>query len=414
MKMRKLLFGLAGALALASPSLATSDLYALKVRRAETVSQGTIEHAVLLIENGKIVTIGQDLEIERGIPVIDRTDLVVTPGFVDCYSRMGMSGGGPSGTYPHLQARTELYPRQDIYGELAELGVTTLGLYPPGNGIPGQAVAIRTWGKSADAMVLDDSAYLKALVSSNSSSRRMLDSAFEKVDKYHESVEKAREKWDKEMEKWEKDNKKKKDDDEKEPKPDPFKAPEPDGVEKTMMEVLDGNLHIMFGIRKAGDYLHLVDFIKDREFEYSLRVPLRDDIDLYEVAEELGEAQRRVVVEPRITLMAWTMRERNIPAELARAGAEVVLIPSGDNLRSVENWRKDVSNLVRNGMTADAALRAMTLAPAMELDLEERLGSLDVGKDANLLFFDGDPFQPTTNLISVMVEGEFLETEDVR
>ena len=413
MKMRKLLFGLAGAIALTAPSFA-SDLYALKVRRAETVSHGTIEHAVLLIENGKIVTIGQDLEIERGIPVIDRSDLTVTPGFVDCYSHMGMNGGGPSGTYPWLQAKTELYPSEEIYGELAKLGVTTLGLYPPGNGIPGQAVAISPTGTSMDDMVLSDSAYLKSVVGSNSSSRSMLESAFEKVDKYKESVEKAREKWDKEMEKWENDNKKKKDDEEKDPKPDPFQAPEPDGVASTMMKVLDGELHMMFGIRKAADYLHLVDFIEGREFEYSLRVPLRNDIDMYEVADKLGAAKRRVVMEPRLTIMAWTMRERNIPAELARAGAEVVLIPDNDSLGGAKEWRNDVGHLIKNGMDRQAALRAMTLAPAMELRLGDRLGSLEVGKDANLIFFDGDPFQPTTKLVSVMVGGEFVDTEDVR
>jgi len=86
MKMRNLLCGLAGAFALTASGLANTslpDLFALKVGRVETVSQGTIEHAVILIENGKIVTIGQDLEIERGIPVFDRSDLVATPGFVN-------------------------------------------------------------------------------------------------------------------------------------------------------------------------------------------------------------------------------------------------------------------------------------------------------------------------------------------
>lgn len=413
MKMRKLLFGMAGALALASPGLATPDLFALKVRTAESVSQGTIEHAVILIEDGKILTIGQDLEIERGIPVIDRTDLVVTPGFVDCYSRMGMSGSGPSGTFPWLKATTELYPRQDLYNDLAEVGVTTLGLYTPGSGISGQAVAIDTSGSTVDEMVLSDSAYLKAVVRSNSSSRRMLESAFEKVDDHHEDVEKAREKWEKAQEKWEKDNKKK-DKDERDPEPGPFEAPEPDGVAGTMMKVLDGDLSMMFGIRKAADYLHLLDFIEGREFEFSLRVPAVNDLDLWEVTDRIGERGLRVIMEPRLTTRAWTMRERNIPAELARAGAELVLIPSGDNLGGAERWRHDVGHLVKNGLDRDAALRAMTLAPAIELGLEERLGSLDVGKDANLLFFDGDPFQPTTNLVSVMVGGDFLDMEDVR
>lgn len=423
MKMRNLLFGLAGALALAAPSLATTtpELFALKVARAETVSGETIPHAVILIEDGKIVTIGQDLEIERGIPVIDRSDLVVTPGFVNCYSRAGMTSSGGSGTQPSVQAATELYPRQEIYAELLKAGVTTLGLYPPGNGIPGQAVAVSTAGKTREEMVLKEGAYLKILMASNSSSRKMLEGAFEKVEKYNETVEKAREKWEKSVEDWEKEHKKRKKDEKdgkelkpEKPKPGDFVAPEPDAVAGPFIKVLAGELPVLFSIRKAGDFLHLEDVIGEREFGWSLRVPLRNDIDLFEVADKIGEEELRVVVEPRLTLMEWTMRERNIPAELDRAGAHVVLIPNGDDLDNMKKWRLHVGHLVKRGLDADAALAGMTLEPARELGLDDRLGSLEVGKDANLLFFDGDPFQPSTKLVSVMSGGNFVGDEELR
>lgn len=420
MKMRKLLCGLAGALALAAPGLANSslpDLFALKVGRVETVSQGTIEHAVILIENGKIVTIGQDLEIERGIPVIDRSDMVATPGFVNCYSRAGMSSSGGSGVEASVQAAVELFPREEIYADLLKVGVTTLGLYPPGNGIPGQAVAVSTAGTTREEMILKEGAYLKILMRSDSSSRKMLEGAFEKVDKYKEEVEKAREKHEKEVEKWEKDNKKKddeKEDKEPKPKPGPFVAPEPDDVAGPFLKVLANELPVLFSIRKAGDYLHLLEAIGDKEYDWSLRIPLANDIDLYEIADKLGEAERRIVMEPRLTLMPWTMRERNLPAELASAGARIAFIPNGDDLDNMTNWRLHVGHLIKRGLDRDAALAAMTLEPAKELGLEERLGSLEVGKDANIVFFDGDPFEPTTKLVSVMSGGAFVADKEIR
>src|SRR5688572_6427302 len=85
---------------LALPSVAAGSgadpgLFAIRVGKAETASHGTLEHAVILIENGKIVTIGEDLPIERGIPVIDKDpEWTVMPGLVNAYSRLGMDGEG--------------------------------------------------------------------------------------------------------------------------------------------------------------------------------------------------------------------------------------------------------------------------------------------------------------------------------
>ena len=67
---------------------AHADVLAIKVGRAETVSKGVIEHAVIFVEDGKIVTIGEDLPIDRGIPVLDRPDWTVMPGLVNCHTHL--------------------------------------------------------------------------------------------------------------------------------------------------------------------------------------------------------------------------------------------------------------------------------------------------------------------------------------
>ena len=83
---KTLLLAIAACLGAAS---AQADLLVFRVGRAETVSKGVIEHAVIFVEDGKIVMIGEDLPVERGIPVIDKPDWTVMPGLVNCYTRVG-------------------------------------------------------------------------------------------------------------------------------------------------------------------------------------------------------------------------------------------------------------------------------------------------------------------------------------
>jgi flagellar motor protein MotB len=428
------------------------ELLALRVGRAETISHGTLEHAVILVEGGKIVAIGEDLPIERGIPILDRPEWVVTPGLVNCHSRAGMDGNAGRSFDPELRAAAEVYGRQDVWKELLEAGVTTLGLYPAGSGIPGQAVAIRPHGATAQEMIVRDGVYLQVYIGANPSLKKMLADAFEKVEEYDEKVKKAREKWEKEQEqkksksksksktetekkdaseekkeeeekKDEKDEnkegegqaaqeeKEKKEEPKKEESSDVFVPPEPEAKVKPFVELRDKRLPAVMSISKAADYLHFLDVIGERDFRWSVHVPLRDDLDLYEVAAKLGEKKASVVMTPLVTLQPSTRRERNLPAELARAGAKVVLLPRGDGVVDHERWMFDVGRLVAAGLGRQAALAAVTLEAARVLGLDERLGSLDVGKDANLILWSGDPLEPSSRIQAVMLEGEFVSGE---
>src|SRR5262245_57898813 len=136
---------LLSALALQGPG---GELVAIRVKRAETVAQGPIEHALILVEDGKIVEIGEDLPVERGIRVLDRPEWIAPPGLVDAHTRAGLDRGGSRAVEPQALATGEIDPRNDIWKELLELGVTTLGYYPDGQGIPGQAVVLQPHGKS--------------------------------------------------------------------------------------------------------------------------------------------------------------------------------------------------------------------------------------------------------------------------
>ncbi len=214
MILQTLLLSLAPLAPAGEPSAQLPSLFAIRVGRAETIAKGTLQHAVILVEDGKIVKIGEDLPVARGIPVLDRPDWVVMPGLVNAYSRLGLEGEAGEEFNPEVKASAELYVGSDELKDVVKYGVTTLGLYPAGNGICGQSVAIRPLGKTNADLVLQDSCYLKIVLRANSGSKKALQDGFKKADDYADKEKKAKEKWDKDQEK-----KKSKSTKKEEPKP---------------------------------------------------------------------------------------------------------------------------------------------------------------------------------------------------
>ncbi len=437
------------ALAMASFASA-SDLLAIKVGHAETISHGRIDHAVILIEDGKIVTIGQDLPIERGIPVIDVPNLWVMPGLVDAYSRIGLEGRAGSEFTPENKAENELFPRNDDYQEVLNAGVTTLGQYPAGTGgVPGQACVVRPKGATKQEMLIKSGAYLMIVFRADARSKKMVRDAFEKATEYADKEKKAREKFDKDQASKKKSDEKKPEDkkdekkegssasaqdgaaadDKQSDKKDEsggtkYTPPEPDEKTKPILDLRAGKLRALVTLFQAADWLHFKDAIKEEKFGYDLRIPMTRETDIFEIMKEVGEKKLRIVCEPEITLTPSTMRQRNLPSEFVKAGAKLVFLPRQDTIAIGANpfsgsapmtpfksWLRSVGEIVAAGLDRDVALRAVTLEPAEMLGLADRVGSLDKGKDANLVFYTDDPIEPMTRLKAVMLEGRVVHGE---
>jgi len=441
------------------PSGATSQpttpgILAIRVGRAETATKGAIDHAVILVEDWKITAIGEDLPIERGIPVLDRPNWVAMPGLVDAYSRLGLDSEGGEENSPDAHAFDELYAGADEYADVQKYGITTLGLYPAGNGIPGQAVAIHPVGKTPEEMRIQDSVYLKIIVRASSSSKKVVRDGFRRADEYAEKEKKAREKWEKDQEAKKKktpaksdekktDDKKgdEKKDDKKEEKPEGkdegksegrtdakddkskeevFVPPVPEPKVKPFLELRSGKLHALCSVSSAAEYLHCVDAFGKEKVAFDLRIPLGRESDITYVADKktydldvdgIGDRKCRVVLEPNLTLQPGTMREWNLPKELSRKGAKIVFIPRSDTLNDMRDWLPDVGEMLASGLDREVAVRAVTSEPAALLGLDARLGSLEKGKDADIVFLSGDPFQPSTRIQAVMLGGKFVHGE---
>jgi len=188
-----------------------------------------------------------------------------------------------------------------------------------------------------------------------------------------------------------------------------FVPPAPDEKVKPFLDMRHKTLTAMISIRKAADYLHLLDVIdKEKDAQWFLQFPLADDGDMYEVAQKIGEKKLLVVTEPELTLQVNSLRERNIPAELAHAGAKLALVPRFDGTQGLKEWLPDVGRLIGQGLPRETALAAVTLEPARALGLDKQLGSLEKGKTANLALWSGDPFEPSSRVEAVMLDGKFV------
>ena len=399
--------------ATAAPPPPSIDLLAIRARHAETASHGALEHAVILIEDGVITAVGEDLPIERGIPVLDLPeDWVVMPGIVQPYSRYGLDGNGYNDSRGHIRASDELYSSGPFAGAL-EYGVTTIGLYPAGSGIPGKAVAIRPSGATVEDMILQDDAYLKVVLRSSGSSKRNLRNGFKEADEWLEKEEKNREKWEKDQEKKKKkkDDDDEKDDDEKEDEDDVYEPVKIKPEVQPFLDLRDGSLSALVSLSKSGDYLHFLDAKGDEEFTYNLRLGLSRFADFFHVIDRMAENGGSVVIDPELSLHPDTSRKRNLPAEFASAGVPIAFIPRVDGTSGLATYRFDIGVLIGAGLDRQDAIRAMTLTGAGVLGVDDRVGSIEVGKHANLLILDGDPFEPGTELEAVMLEGEVVHGE---
>ncbi len=390
------------------------DLLAIRAKTVYIGNGEVLNHAVILVDSGKIVTIGEDLPIERGIPILELDDnQVVVPGFIQPYTRLGDSTRGRNGTDPHLLAKNGFYPTSRL-GEYAKAGIVLAGYYPPGRGMPGQASILRPMPADGETYVVKESSYAKLLTTSSRNEMDRIRSIYETIEKFEKKAEKHKEKFDKAKEKADKAAKKEKDKAKKKAildKLGKFEALKPNAKEQAFIDIKSGDLPVLVSLDRAGTFLHFEKALDDKSMDWSLRLPISLESDFAHLTEKVGKAETRVVMDPVISVNPGTRQQRNLPAEFSKAGAKLVLIPRSDTTTGAKNWRKDMVTVIRAGLDEQTALSAMTLECANLLGIGETHGSLETGKVADLLILSGKPFEPASEVEAVMVDGKFVHGE---
>jgi imidazolonepropionase-like amidohydrolase len=388
-----------------------------------TITKGAIEGGTVLIEDGKITAVGVDIPIPQGAEIYDAAGKIVMPGLIDAHCHVGIFGDGIGWDHsdgnemtdpitPHLRALDAVHPEDIAFKELLEAGVTTV-LTGPGSGnlIGGQWICIKTIPTpNINEMILMDPAGMKMALGENPRrvygqqkripSTRMgnaalLRSALVEAQNYQEKWEKYR----KELEAYQAKVAEEAGDagDLKEPQ-----TPERDLKLEALVKVLNRELKARVHAHRADDMLTAIR-IAD---EFNLDLTLEHATEGYKIANLLAEKNIPVTVGPilfsRAKLELRQMTPKN-PGILTNAGVKVAI--QTDESSAVKYLTINAALAVREGMPEEEALKAITINAAEIIGVDDRIGSLEAGKDADIVVFNGHPFDYQTVPELVMVNG---------
>ena len=386
-----------------------------------TITQGTIECGTVLVQDGRIVAVGEEVEIPEGAEVYDATGKVVMPGLIDAHCHVGLFPDGIGWDHsdgneltdpitPHLRALDAVHPEDQAFSELVAAGVTTV-LTGPGRGnlVGGQWVCLKTAPQpNVEQMVLLEPAGMKMALGENpkrvygeqkkAPSTRMGNAA--KLRTALVDAQNYLEKW----RRYEADladyqaKVEAKDEDAEEPKP-----PERDLKLEALGKVLRREMKARVHAHRADDMLTAIRIAE----EFDLDLTLEHATEGYKIADILAEKEIPVTAGPilfsRVKFELKNMTPKN-PGLMAKAGVKVAI--QTDEMSAVKYLTINAALAMREGMTEEEALRAITINPAEVIGVADRVGSLEVGKDADLVVFSGHPFDYHTVAELVLVDGQ--------
>ncbi len=371
-------------------------MLAIRGGTVHTVSHGTVEGATILLSAGKILAVGHHIPVPADAQIIDAAGRVITPGLIDCHTHLGVAEEGVGDAHldknevadpvcPHLRALDAVNPEDEGLEDAVGGGVTAI-IATPGseNVIGGQSVAFKTRGRIIDDMVLRQPAGVKIAFGENpiklyggkqqAPSTRMTVAGI-----IRENLAAAA---------------------------DYAKKPpaERNLRLEVLVKVLRGELPLRAHAHAADDIMTAMRIAA----EFGLAITLEHATAGHKVADAIAARGIPAAVGPSITARVKVeLRDRtySTPAILHAAGVKVALITDHPFL-PIGGLRLEAGLAVREGLPYDAALRAITLNPAEIIGIADRVGSIQAGKDADLVVFDGDPFAVATKVKQVFINGE--------
>jgi imidazolonepropionase-like amidohydrolase len=391
-----------GIAALGAASLLAIPAAAQVAVRGETVhtmAGAAIQDGVVLIgRDGKIERVGPAAQVAIPQGYRTLTARVVTPGLVDAHSVVGLAGAlnqphdqdqldKTEAIQPELRAIDAYNARESLVEWLRGFGVTTVHTgHGPGALASGQTMVVKTRGDDvAEALVDDATMVAFTLGPSVASNYRTPGTRSRGVAMLRAELIKAREYMR---------------------KPEAERTPRDLGYE-TLGRVLSGELPALVTAQGSTEILAALRLAQ----EFGFKLVLDGAADSYLVADEIRRANVPVILHP--TMVRLGGETQNATLETARklrdAGVTVALQSGFEGY--VPKTRVvlfEAALAAANGLTFDEALRTITIDAARVIGQERRVGSLEPGKDGDLALFDGDPFEYTTHVCGVVIEGQVV------
>ncbi len=362
--------------------------------------------ADLLLQDGKIAKIGKDLRAPEGCEILDVTGKNVYPGFVEAHCHIGLDGSGigfegddcnemTDILTPQLRAIDGIYPQDPTFAEAARAGVTTVCTGPgSANVLGGQFAVIKTVGDRVDDMIVNPMAAMKCAFGENpkrcyrdkNNYSRMSTAA-----KLREALLKAREYLDKKERAGD----------------DLSKRPAFDFKLESLIPVLKGQIPLKAHAHRADDIFTAIRIAK----EFGLKLTLEHVTEGHLIADQLSREKYPMAVGPSLThATKFELRNKTFttPGILAKAGCRVSIIT--DSPVIPQSYLPLCAGLaVKSGMDPFDALRAITIHPAMHIGAQDRVGSLEEGKDADVVVMEGSCFEVASIPSLVLVNGKIVK-----
>ena len=367
------------------------------------VSGPPIENGTVIISNGKITVVGVNVPIPAGAQRIDAGGKIVTPGFVNSSTQLGvqevsavndtrdMSARGRDNIAAAFTVWEGLNPNSVMLAPARKEGITSFVIIPTGGLVAGQAALADVVPGTTTDMIIRAPVAMVAEVGDPLSVG--LSSRGEIIVKLRELLEDTkffrthRDAFDRAQSR-------------------PFAASRLDL--QAMIPVIEGRLPLLITVDRASDIDAAMRIARD----YNVKLIIGGGAEAWMIADKLAAA--------RIPVLTGAMN--NIPAGFAalgqrqenagllrKAGVQVALIGNAgggdEEAFNVRNLKQEAGNAVSYGMTWDDALRAVTLAPAEFFGAADRIGSLQPGREGNVVVWSGDPFEFTTRVEHVFVRG---------
>lgn len=400
--MKRLLYFVAAAAFLVCPVLGQEKPTAFINAKIIPIIGNPIEKGVLLIQNGKIIAVGdvKDVKVPADAVKIDLTGKVVMPGLVDTHSHIGGPAGadGSAPIQPDVRILDSLNVRAASIQRAQAGGITTVNVMPgSGHLDSGQTLYLKLRDgaiKIDDLLIYDkDGKYMGGIKFANGTnpirpgggnfpgtrakSAALVREQFIKAQEYRDKIKKAN--------------------------GDPTKMPPRDLAMEALVEVLEGKRTVHFHTHRHDDIMTALRLAK----EFGFRIVLQHVSEAWKVADEIAKAKAPASIifidSPGGKLETMDIDFRN-GAALEKSGT-LVGFHTDDSITDSRWFLRSAGLAVRAGMSREKALYALTMAGAIMLDLQDRVGSLEPGKDADLVILSGDPLSVYTHVLETWVEG---------
>ena len=361
--------------------------------------------ADILVKDGRIAAIGNGLSAD-GEETVDAAGLQVYPGFVDAHSHLGLDsdGVGYEGwdynemndpISPQMRGIDGFKPMQPCMLAAARAGVTTVCTGPgSANVLGGTFCAVKTVGRRVEDMLVKEAIAMKCAFGENPKRcyrEKGLSTRMTTAAKLRETLFKAREYMEKKEAAGD----------------DAGKKPPFDLKMEALIPVLRREIPLKAHAHAAEDIFTALRIAK----EFNVKITLEHVTEGHLIADELAKEHVPCAVGPSLShATKFELRNKTFdtPGILSRAGLQVSIITDAPVIPQ-EYLPLCAGLAVKHGMNPFAALQAITINPARHAGIEDRVGSIEVGKDADLVLLSGSPFDTDPDIRAVYIRGKKVE-----